>query len=133
MFLTYIIVNLLIINFKYVKSDSDFDSIDLLENERVYDSASIETTDEQVYYNGTWLCGNCTDLKEAKIKYNESYDIEINGDNAEVQIGVSIPDMRCVTVTTDDTVNVQLVSGSCSGDSVTLSVYNTSHYDVNVY
>lgn len=49
------------------------------------------------------------------------------------QIGLTMEEMRCVTVSSDVPGVVRRVSGSCSGDSVTLNVALAHHFTVRIY
>ncbi|CAK1540752.1 unnamed protein product [Leptosia nina] len=129
------LIILIIIN--YVQLNSDFDPVAFLVDDNDFDATpNFETTDEPVFSDGLWMCGDCLGIQESNIKYSESFDVdtnEQNEENIEVQFAVSLSDMRCITVSTDNISNVALVSGSCIGDTVTLSVSGTPHYDVTVY
>ena len=110
----------------------------LLNGESKEFTQSIEDyeADNPVLISGIWKCGNCTDLNDSKLVYSEVNEVDAdmeNDDSVDIQIGLTLQDMRCVTVSSDVPGVVRRVSGSCSGDTVTLNVALAHHFIVRVY
>ncbi|CAH2241559.1 uncharacterized protein LOC120627532 [Pararge aegeria] len=92
-----------------------------------------------LYPDGVWKCGNCTNMKQMKLLYSEAYDHDTNYDeyaeelNMEIQIGLSLKNMRCITMEAEEDIDVRLVSGACAGEQATLGVMRATHCVVSVY
>ncbi|OWR48767.1 hypothetical protein KGM_202809A, partial [Danaus plexippus plexippus] len=83
----------------------------------VFDDMMDTSNDEgqqPIFLNGVWLCGNCSDINEANIIYNESYDVETSNDEMELQIGFAMDRMRCIKIKTDEDSKVARASGACT-------------------
>ncbi|XP_030028899.1 uncharacterized protein LOC115446392 [Manduca sexta] len=102
----------------------------------VQQSDELEDGDEPTLSGGMWKCGKCTDINDSKLVYSEVNDVDADMEadsSVDIQLGFTVQDMRCVTVNADEAHVVRRVSGSCSGDTVTLNVAPAHHFVVRVY
>ncbi|VVC88115.1 unnamed protein product [Leptidea sinapis] len=120
-----------------VDNDSDMDHIvDLIVTGDVEQSSEMKTVSESELHNsdGVWKCGNCSNIANTTVLYSESYDVNTsNEDHNEIQIGIFVERMRCVTISAANASVVTIVKGYCVGDAVTFSVRGAEHYDIDVY
>ncbi|KAL0881185.1 hypothetical protein ABMA27_002296 [Loxostege sticticalis] len=121
-------------------NDSEEDAIInyLLNGESFETSVSSEASDEPepILYGGMWKCGSCEDINESKLIYSEDNQIDadmVNDDSVDIQVGVTLHNMRCVTVRASSSGVVRRMSGSCRGPSVTLTVLPVQHFTLQVY
>ncbi|XP_073949060.1 uncharacterized protein [Choristoneura fumiferana] len=105
-------------------------------DERRLDSAGQNSSEEElVLVGGIWKCGNCAGVDDSMLVYSEANDLDADviDDPVEVQISLSIPSMRCISVVGERPGLVRRLTGACAGPSVTLSVAAAAHFTVNVY
>ncbi|KAM3963782.1 uncharacterized protein ACR2FA_002307 [Aphomia sociella] len=123
-----------------VSSDEDYmdavislllngDNVDFIEN------GDKEDEDTPVLTGGVWKCGDCADVNDSMLIYSESNDVDsdLKADEVDIQIGLVLPNMKCVTVRADVPGVVKRMAGACRGESVTLTVAPAQHFTVNVY
>ncbi|XP_026749499.3 uncharacterized protein LOC113510244 isoform X2 [Galleria mellonella] len=105
------------------------DNVDFIED------GDKEDEDTPILTGGIWKCGDCEDVDESKLIYSESNDIDtgMTDDNVDIQIGLALTNMRCVTVRADVAGIVRRMAGACRGETVTLTVAPAQHFTVNVY
>ncbi|PZC71170.1 hypothetical protein B5X24_HaOG213948 [Helicoverpa armigera] len=125
---------------EYVGDDEYVDAVlDMLLNGV---SKEFEQSDENdsgevpVLTGGIWKCGRCDEIDETRLIYSEVNEVDadtLTDESLDIQIGLSLPDMKCVTVNSDVAGVVRRVAGACSGESVTLSVAPAQHFTVQVY
>nr|XP_004929429.1 uncharacterized protein LOC101745969 [Bombyx mori] len=120
-------------------TDVDYfdDVVNMLMNydDRLVASAEEDEGEQPVLSEGIWKCGDCEQIQESNLIYNEVNEVisDLNSDESvQVQVSYSLQDMRCITVSADEAKSIRRVSGSCSGDSVTLSVTPTRSYQFTV-
>ncbi|XP_026732892.1 uncharacterized protein LOC113497514 [Trichoplusia ni] len=124
----------------YVTDDDYVDAvIDMLLNgvSREFEmSGEVDNGEEPVLAGGIWKCGECDNLEESNLVYSEVNDVDkemMSDESVDIQIGLSLPNMKCVTVTSNVAGIVRRVAGACRGDTVTLSVAPAQHFTVQVY
>ncbi|KAJ8730554.1 hypothetical protein PYW08_001967 [Mythimna loreyi] len=124
----------------YVTEDEYVDAVlDMLLNgvSREFEqSGEDDNGDEPILTGGVWKCGSCEDIDESKLIYSEVNEVDsemMTDASVDIQIGISLPNMKCVTVNSDVKGVVRRVAGACSGDAVTLSVAPAQHFTVQVY
>ncbi|KAJ2950270.1 hypothetical protein O0L34_g11633 [Tuta absoluta] len=92
---------------------------------------------QPILKNGVWKCGNCDYIDENKLIYTEVNDVDTNDINDDrpivVQVGLVLDSMQCVTVAAPAGATVRREDGACSGNMVTLAVFNAMHFVISVY
>ncbi|XP_041988513.1 uncharacterized protein LOC121739945 [Aricia agestis] len=131
-----LIVSCIIVSCNSMDYYDDVDPvIEMLMNDNIieeYSESYDVSEDKFVFSDGLWRCGTCLDVEN--VIYNEIYDFNstnIQEDN-EVQVGISVESMRCVTVKTNEEAAVSLAGGSCSGD-VTIQLIRADLCEINIY
>ncbi|XP_028162029.1 uncharacterized protein LOC114354010 [Ostrinia furnacalis] len=133
------LVLLVVCDSNWYDSEDEEDAIInyLLNGESFEMDASGETLDEPepVLNGGIWKCGACDDMSESKLIYSEVNQIDADMDNksVDIQVGVTLHSMRCVTVLASSAGVVRRMSGSCRGPTVTLTVLPVQHFTLQVY
>ncbi|XP_050561984.1 uncharacterized protein LOC118265410 isoform X1 [Spodoptera frugiperda] len=92
--------------------------------------------DEPILNGGVWKCGRCDAINESRLIYSEVNEVDnemMTDQSVDIQIGISLPDMKCLIVNSDVRGVVRRVAGACAGDSVTLSVAPAQRFTVQVY
>ncbi|KAJ0175830.1 hypothetical protein K1T71_008989 [Dendrolimus kikuchii] len=129
----------------FAQMDSNDDYVDsvidmLLNGDNVdFSVTQNEENDEgeqPVLAEGIWKCGECSNINESKLVYSEDNEVDsdmMNDDSVDVQIGLTLDDMRCITVSSAVPGVVRRVSGSCNGTTVTLNVAMVPHFTIKVY
>uniref|UniRef100_A0A2H1VW89 SFRICE_021845 n=1 Tax=Spodoptera frugiperda TaxID=7108 RepID=A0A2H1VW89_SPOFR len=139
-------VNLLVIlsgcagDLSELSEDEYFDAVmDMLLNgvDRDFgDTEEVGDDDEPVLNGGVWKCGRCDAINESRLIYSEVNEVDnemMTDQSVDIQIGISLPDMKCLIVNSDVRGVVRRVAGACAGDSVTLSVAPAQRFTVQVY
>ncbi|XP_023955167.1 uncharacterized protein LOC112058515 [Bicyclus anynana] len=117
--------------------NGEYDANNNLENKTFQDV--VEDEPVLLYPDGVWKCGNCTDSDKMDLLYSEVYERDVNYDeyaeelNMEIQIGLSLNNMKCITVKAEEDTDVRIVSGACSGEQATLGLLRAIHCVISVY
>ncbi|CAG4999534.1 unnamed protein product [Parnassius apollo] len=96
----------------------------------------LKNGNELKFFDGIWGCGNCDNITERELTYQEVYDVytEDGYDSSfEIQVGLSLDKMECVVVQSDENFTMKRISGLCTGPNLTLKVDEAQHFTVSVY